>query len=90
MGEMVEIFGAMKEHRREERLSTLERNMEILFESEFNFPRRFDYRKADRVVLFREKGKPAVNFYPSGNSWVVNNRKKHGDAKAFLEWYRKQ
>lgn len=90
MGDMGEVFGCLKEANRARKVESYEENMEVLFQSEFNFPRRFDANKESRVVLFREKRKPKVNFFPSTNRWVVDNKVKYGNAEAFLAWYRKQ
>jgi hypothetical protein len=44
-------------------------------------------------VLFREPGKPKVDFYPSTGRWRTvgkNARTMGGQAKAFLVWYANQ
>ncbi len=46
------------------------------------------------TVLFREAGKPRVDFYVSTGGWRVvgagASRMKRGGARAFLAWYAKQ
>lgn len=41
------------------------------------------------TVLFREPGKPAVDFYPSTGRWRLPkmNRTMGGHAQRFLTWY---
>ena len=43
------------------------------------------------ALLFRERGKPKVDFYPSTGRWrVPSDRQTHrGGARAFLQWYAK-
>jgi hypothetical protein len=44
-------------------------------------------------VLFREKGKPKVDFFPSTGRWRIvgkNARTMGGGAKRFIEWYSQQ
>jgi len=48
---------------------------------------------AGECLLFREKGKPAVDFYPSTGRWrapKISNRTFGGQAAAFLAWYARQ
>lgn len=55
---------------------------------------RFEERPTS--VLFREPGKPRVDFYPHTGRWRVvgapngPTRPLSGGAKRFLEWYAKQ
>lgn len=45
------------------------------------------------TLIFREQGKPKVDFYPSTGRWRVasgNARTQGGGAIAFLEWYANQ
>jgi hypothetical protein len=44
-------------------------------------------------ILFREKGKPKVDFFPSTGRWRVvsgNARTMGGHAAKFIEWYNQQ
>ena len=90
MSDIGDDFKALREYQQERKHGNYCMNMDILFESEFNFPRRFEVNAENRQVLFREKRKPKVNFYPSTNKWVVGVEVFHGDAAKFLEWYRVQ
>jgi hypothetical protein len=45
------------------------------------------------TILFREKSKPMVDFFPSTGRWrIVGRHPKtfRGGARAFLPWYKKQ
>lgn len=46
------------------------------------------------TALFREPGKPRVDFYVSTGGWRVvgagASRRMRGGARAFLAWYREQ
>lgn len=46
---------------------------------------------SEEAYLFREDGKPKVDFYPSTGRWRVAGGKinHRGGAKAFLKWYEK-
>lgn len=50
------------------------------------------YKDKGETLLFREVGKPRVDFYPSTGRWRVVGvvRTFRGGAKAFLNWYNKQ
>lgn len=52
------------------------------------------YEKSNngQECLFRESGKPVVNFYPSTGRWYLphENRTMKGGAEKFIEWYRGQ
>jgi hypothetical protein len=90
MSDLGDDFKALREYHQERKFDNFTVNMEVLFDSEFNFPRRFTVNEENRQVLFREKKKPKVNFYPSTDKWVVGVRVYRGDATKFLEWYRVQ
>jgi hypothetical protein len=42
------------------------------------------------VCLFREEGKPKVDFYPHTGRWKVKHRMYKGGAASFISWYSKQ
>jgi hypothetical protein len=53
------------------------------------------YRSANNgeSLIFRESGKPKVDFYPSTGRWRVvsgSSRTMGGHAMQFLEWYAEQ
>ena len=53
---------------------------------------RFEVRNEGAVLLLREPGKPAVDYYPGTGRWRVRGivRTFGGRAGEFLNWYRKQ
>lgn len=52
----------------------------------------FTPKSNSTVLLFREPGKPKVDFYPHTGRWRVPGQPPtfRGQAKAFLTWYGKQ
>lgn len=53
------------------------------------------YKDRGETLLFREPGKPKVDFYPSTGRWrVVGHAKQQaaqsGGGRGFLKWYAKQ
>ena len=62
-------------------------NKRIVIESEIPC----SYRE-NGIMLFREKGKPDVDFYSTTGRWRIPQQGKtySGGAKKFLEWYKKQ
>lgn len=61
-----------------------ERNLRILEGSGLAF----EVKNEGEVVLFRQRRKPRVDFYPSTGRWKHNNFFFNGGATAFLRWYR--
>ena len=51
---------------------------------------RFSVTNHGETVLFREKGYPKVDFYPSTGRWRSQNKTYSGQAAAFLVWYERQ
>ncbi|HEY4611373.1 MAG TPA: hypothetical protein VII11_00140 [Bacteroidota bacterium] len=52
------------------------------------------YEDKGEALLFREQGKPKIDFYPSTGRWKVFGRKGNytmmrGGAKAFIVWYQR-
>lgn len=87
MGDVGETWKVYKERRRQQKQAAHEHNMNVLNASEFEFA----YRGV--VVLFREKNKPKVDFYPSTGVWKVGGKAQRvssGGAAKFLAWYRRQ
>ena len=62
-------------------------NLDFLIE---NMAGRFQIKET--VLLFRENGKPKVDFYPHTGRWRVpdKNELRSGGAEDFLNWYDKQ
>ena len=86
MGDMGEIFREMKADRQDRHRTYWAKNMSALEKSGLEF------RVANReCVLFRETGKPSVDFYPSTGRYRVNGGKaRSGSAERFINWYEKQ
>jgi hypothetical protein len=88
MGEMGEVFGAMREATRQRHAEWKTNNMATVQKADVV------YRTANagETLLFREPGKPKVDFYPSTGRWRVvgdptNTRTMGGGAEKFLKWY---
>ena len=88
MGDMAGDFAAMKAHRQEQHAEWKRKNMEVLDASALKF-RETNYGE---TILFRESGKPKVDFYPSTGRWRVAGLTKtfRGGAESFVRWYEKQ
>jgi hypothetical protein len=86
MGDMKEHFNALKEYNGMKKDKRLELNRHIIENATG-----IKYSvSANNTLLFREAGKPKVDFYLSTGRWKVNNRAMKGGALAFLKWYNKQ
>lgn len=87
-----DIALAWKEHKeamKEEKQERHTKNMDVLVES--GIP--FTVTNLYTVLLFREEGKPKVDFYPGTGRWRnvgVGAVTFRGGATAFLGWYKKQ
>lgn len=92
MGDMADDFAAMKAHRQTRHANWNRRNMEILNRRSDEGGLVFAVTNAGETLLFRERGKPKVDFYPSTGRWRIPNSKKtySGGAESFLRWYAKQ
>lgn len=87
MGDMADDFAAMKAHTQAKHAEWKRKNTEILNASGIVF------RVASaETYVFREPGKPKVDFYPSTGRWRVAGVTKtfSGGAESFLRWYQKQ
>ena len=82
MGDMKEIYNAMRQDRQRRHWNNYEKNLEIINGMNFELK--------DTVCLFREPGKPKVDFYPHTGKWKANNRMFHGGGRSFVNWYNKQ
>lgn len=47
------------------------------------------YEDKGETLLFREKGLPKVDFYPSTGRWKCEDAFYSGGASAFIIWYEK-
>jgi hypothetical protein len=88
MGDMADDFGAMKAHRQQQHADWKQRNLAVLNASAVIFTT----TNYGETLLFRESGKPRVDFYPSTGRWRVAGLTKtfRGGATSFLQWYEKQ
>lgn len=85
---MRDDFLAMKAHRQQTHADWKQRNTAILNESGLSF-KSVNYGES---LVFREAGKPKVDFFPSTGRWRIpdKNQTFRGGAEAFLSWYAKQ
>lgn len=91
MGDMGDVFNAMRGARQERHREWKRANMAVLEAAGVEFRGTND----GETLLFRERGKPKVDFYPSTGRWRVsgdptNTRTMGGGAGKFLEWYATQ
>lgn len=85
-----EWYDVMRDERKARHQGWFEQNMAVLCASGLVFRDRTS--EPTPVCLFREPGKPAVNFYPTTGRWYLpeKHRTMTGGAEAFLQWYGKQ
>jgi hypothetical protein len=74
---------AMRRKRHQEWFDT---NMRILQAAPF----RFMMTANGTCLLFREVGKPNVDFYPHTGRWKAGATMHRGGAAQFVKWYQKQ
>ncbi len=84
MGDMDDTFRMMRDEKKKRHAVNYEKNMTTLI----NCDLAFDLK--DAVVLFREVGKPKIDFYPHSGKWKSGNKIYNGGAQSFLNWYKKQ
>lgn len=84
--DMGALFRAHNEAKKERHKQWHEANRETIKAS--GIP----YTDRGEALLFREAGKPRVDFYPSTGRWRIVGKPRtfRGGAKSFLNWYRKQ
>lgn len=85
--DMAATYKAMNDEKRKRHAEWKTINMAALDKS--GIP----YRKAsEETILFRQPGKPKVDFYPSTGRWRVAGQSQtmRGGAAALLAWYNKQ
>jgi len=89
MGDMAEGFKILDELRKERHANWQVQNMEALNKSGLKFT-----VSSGGAVLFREVGKPKVDFYPSTGRWRVATdptiKTFKGGAESFINWYKKE
>lgn len=82
MSDLGDDFRAMDEAKKERHQKWYDENMRVLIDSRIPFIRK------ETAVLFREEGKPKIDFYPHTGRWKSNGRMYSGGAEKFLKWYR--
>jgi hypothetical protein len=93
--EWKEFHDMMKANRQERHAEWKELNTKVITEVAAEQGITFKIMNQGESLLFREKGKPMCDFYPSTGRWrVVGSEGKgkamRGGAVAFLAWYSKQ
>lgn len=89
MGDMGDDFAAMKAHTQARHAEWKQKNMAVLGESGAIFT----VTNHGETLLFRQPGKPKVDFYPSTGRWRIvgaTSKTFSGGAQSFLNWYAKQ
>lgn len=87
-GGMSEFWDAVREDRRSRHAQNKTSNTQIIVSSGLTY----QSKNHGENLLFRNPGKPKVDFFPSTGRWreVTQNKNYSGGAEAFLSWYRKQ
>lgn len=92
------LWDALKEMSKDNKARRIEKNLSALdkFINALN-EKGIEFREAGYSLLFREPGKPKVDYYYSKGNWRVNDKKyrggflmMYGGWKNFLKWYEKQ
>lgn len=85
MSDMGDMFKDLNRDKRSRHAKMHTQNRAILRESGFPFSDKGE------ALLFREDGKPRVDFYPSTGRWRIpgSSTTHRGGARAFLQWYAK-
>lgn len=89
MGSEGEIWRQVKEQVRAKRQSNARAYLELLQKSGHIFT----VTNGSEQLMFREPGKPPVDFWPSTGRWRIpkaGSKTHNGGATSFLAWYRKQ
>lgn len=89
MSEQMDYFRAINQHRQEEHAEQKRENTRLIFASGLSFRS----TNNGECLVFREKGKPKVDFYPSSGRWrdVGSSKRNYsGGAQKFLDWYADQ
>jgi hypothetical protein len=80
-------YGDLKALKQAQHREWKQQNMDVLNQS--GIP--FTSKNFGEHLMFRERGKPKVDFYPSTGRWKVTGKGiTGGHAERFLEWYRQQ
>ena len=86
MSNQVEVFRAIKRDRQERHLNDHKKNMHILNQLLLG---RYQVKNQGECCIFREIGKPNVDFDPSTGRWRVYGQKRtlRGGGYSFVQWY---
>jgi hypothetical protein len=86
MGDFNEVYEAMRKDRQEKHAEWKRLNTQILEKSGLVY-----MVAGPETFIFREEGKPKVDFYPSTGRWreLSSGRTFRGGATAFISWYKK-
>ena len=84
--EFVEMCRDLTEERKKRHQEWHVANMRILEAAPF----KYTVTAKGTCLLFREIGKPNVDFYPHTGRWKAGARMYSGGAAAFVKWYQKQ
>lgn len=88
MSDYIEFARAWNEIQKTEKARRWEENLRAVVDA--GLP--YQMANNDRVLLFRDKRGPKVDFYPSTNTWRDHKAGKtlHGTGRDFVAWYRKR
>jgi len=89
MSDTIDAFRAMRDHYRGEHANNKAINLALIQQSGL----KFRVTNNGECLVFRERGKPSVDFYPSSGRWRdvgPSKRNYNGGAEAFLRWYADQ
>jgi len=89
MSELGDLFAGSKQRKQERHGKWKEQNIRLIRES--GLPFRFS-SASQETMLFREKRKTKVDFFPSTGRWRVPGYFKTwtGGAEVFIGWYKRE
>jgi len=93
MGDMRDLFKAHREHKQERHQLKYSENTERVFDHFGPEGMHWQWNSDKTAMMFREKGKPKVDFFPHTGRWKVGGPKQEvlsGGAGKFQLWYEKQ
>ncbi len=87
MGDMKEYFSDWKEHKQKQHADWKTNNLAII--DKWLKLNNINSVMRPESILFRNHGKPKVDFYPSTGRWrdLTNNETYSGGAEKFIRWY---
>lgn len=86
MIDTIDDFKCMKERKKALHSSNKVGNIKTILASGIPFVE----TNSAETILFRQKGKPKVDFYPSTGRWRHAGKTHNGGADAFIKWYKEQ